>query len=188
LPEAPSTRPVRDIRPTLQNAFRRIQMPRAFACSPCLARLRLNEYARDSRTRSPFTHRRSRQRIAVSFRLGHAPRLALRLPGATRLEMRPNRLLPPNTFSTTSTRASWVPEPSHQAFASRWTGDRAFHDARFASAVRAALLRGGALSSPDFPRLSTWATSRTNGPLAPLSRPRLLSMALAHASIVIRYA
>lgn len=62
MPEAPSTRPVRDVRPTLQNAFRRIQMLRAFACSPCLARLRLNEYAGDSRTRSPFTHRRSRQR------------------------------------------------------------------------------------------------------------------------------
>jgi len=145
-------RPVRDTRPTFQNAFRRIQTLPAFACSPCLWRFRLKEFARDSRTRSPFTHRRSRQRIAASFRLGRAPRLALRLPVTTRLEMRPNRLLPPNTVSTTSTRASWAPEPSHQTFASRWTGNRAFHDARLASAVRAALFRGGALSSPVFPR------------------------------------
>jgi hypothetical protein len=34
------------------------------------------------------------------------------------------------------------------------TGNRAFHDAQFASAGRAALFRGGAFSSPDFPRFS----------------------------------
>jgi len=46
----------------------------------------------------------------ASFGLGRAPRFALRLPAIARREMRPNQLLPPNTFSTTSTRASWIPE------------------------------------------------------------------------------
>jgi len=48
--------------------------------------------------------------IVASFRLGRAPRFALRLPVMARHEMRPNQLLPPNTFSTTSTRASWIPD------------------------------------------------------------------------------
>jgi len=34
------------------------------------------------------------------------------------------------------------------------TGNRAFHDAQFASAGRAALFRGGAFSSPNFPELA----------------------------------
>jgi hypothetical protein len=72
--------------------------------------VRLNEFACCSRTDSPFTHQRSRQRIVASFRLGRAPRFALRLTVIARREMRPNRLLPPNTFSTTSTRASWIPD------------------------------------------------------------------------------
>lgn len=72
--------------------------------------VRLNEFACCSRTDSPFTHQRSRQRIVASFRLGRAPRFALRLAVIARREMRPNRLLPPNTFSTTSTRASWIPD------------------------------------------------------------------------------
>lgn len=46
----------------------------------------------------------------ASFGLGRAPRLALRLTAIARREMRPNQLLPPNTFSTTSTRASWIPD------------------------------------------------------------------------------
>jgi len=46
----------------------------------------------------------------ASFRLGRAPRFALRRAVIARREMRPNRLLPPNTFSTTSTRASWIPD------------------------------------------------------------------------------
>lgn len=71
--------------------------------------VRLNELACCSRTDSPSTHQRPRQRVVASFRLGRAPRFALRLPVIARREMRPNRLLPPNTFSTTSTRASWIP-------------------------------------------------------------------------------
>jgi len=71
--------------------------------------VRLNEFACCSRTDSPFTHQRPRQRVVASFRLDRAPRFALRLPVIARRKMRPNRLLQPNTFSTTSTRASWIP-------------------------------------------------------------------------------
>jgi len=46
---------------------------------------------------------------------------------------------------------------SHATFASRWSGNWAFHDARFASAGHAALFRGGAFSSPDFPELAASA-------------------------------
>lgn len=101
---------MRDARPSVQNAFRRIRTLPTFADSLCSALLQVSEFARSSRTASPCTHHRPRQRIVASFGLGRAPRLALRLPAIARREMRPNQLLPPNTFSTTSTRASWIPD------------------------------------------------------------------------------
>jgi hypothetical protein len=63
---------------------------------------------------------------------------------------------------TTSTRASWIPDfASHATFASRWSGDRAFHDARFASAGSSALFRGGRFLPQVFhePRNRTSGTS-----------------------------
>lgn len=102
--------PVRGARPSIQNAFRRIQTLPTFVSSLCFMLVQVSEFACCSRTDSPFTHQRPRQRVVASFRLGRAPRFALRLAVIARREMRPNRLLPPNTFSTTSTRASWIPD------------------------------------------------------------------------------
>jgi len=159
---------VKDAQPSAQDAFRRIRTLPTFVNSLWHALVEVNEFAQTSRTVSPSTHRRSRQRIAVSFWLVGTLRLVLRLPVIMPIRMRPNRLLPPNTFSTTSTRASWIPDffASRATFASCWSGDRAFHDARFASAGPAACFVWGVF----FPRFST---SLRTVPLAPLSPPRL---------------
>jgi len=85
------------MRLTIQNAFRRIRMPRAFARSLCLSACSVKIALRDSRTDSPSIHRRSRQRIEASFRLGRAARACLAARVRPRRWMRPNRLLPPYT-------------------------------------------------------------------------------------------
>lgn len=127
--------------------------------------------------------RRSRQRIEASFRLAHALQLVLRLTVITRIRMRPNRLLPPNTFfDYEHPRLVRSRCGSHATFASRCSGDRAFHDARFASADPAALFRGGRFLPPVFPRASEpylWHLCRL---------PASERAALSHALFVIRAA
>lgn len=93
-------------------------------------------FARDSHTRSPSVLSAIASAIATSFGLSHVRRLVLRLTGAAHEEMRPDRLVPPSTFSTTSTRVS---SASHSVALPclrdpRRHEDRAFHDARSAEA------------------------------------------------------
>lgn len=90
--------PVKGLQLTIQNAFRRIRTPRAFARSLCLSAQSVKKTLRDARTVSPSTHRRSRQRIEVSFRLGRVARACLAARVRPRRWMRPNRLLPPYTL------------------------------------------------------------------------------------------
>jgi len=68
------------------------------------------------RTSSPSLHRRPRQRGEVSFRLGRATSACLATHRHARRRMRPNRLLPLDS-STTSTRVPWVFDRSRDAFA-----------------------------------------------------------------------
>jgi hypothetical protein len=171
---------VKGTRPSARDAFRRIRTPPTFACGRRLARSQVSVTAQTSRTHSPSTHRRSRQRIAASFWLARTLWLVLRLPVIMRIEMRPNRRLPPKHVlthvSTTSTRASRTPDDASRAtFASCWSGIRAFHDARFASVGLAACFVWGVF----FPRFST---SRRSVPLALLSPPHFRAMPLSRAS------
>jgi len=150
--------------------------------------VQLNEFACCSRTDSPFTHQRPRQRVVVSFRLGRAPRLVLRLTAIARREMRPNRLLPPNTFSTTSTRASWIPDIESRDFRLVLTGESSVSRRPIRFGGPCGFVSWGGVFFPKLPQVFTQATSRPTVPLAPLSPPRLLPVALSHAGVVIRAA
>lgn len=111
--------------------------------------------------------RRSRQRIEASFRLAHALQLVLRLTVIARIRMRPNRLLPPNTFFR-------LRAPAPRAFP-MWQS-RDFRLALFGGPsvsrrpIRfggsCGLVSRGAFSSPSF------STGLRTVPLAPLSPPR----------------
>jgi hypothetical protein len=146
---------VKDAQPSAQDAFRRIRTLPTFVNSLWHALVQVNEFAQTSRTVSPSTHRRSRQRIAVSFWLVGTLRLVLRLPVIMPIRMRPNRLLPPNTFSTTSTRASWIPDFLPVARLSPRAG-RGTERFTTPDSLRRALrlVSCGAFSSPGFPRAS----------------------------------
>ena len=74
---------------------------------------------------------------------------------------------------------------SRPAFASRCLGDVAFHDAAIRFGGSWGKLRGGLVSPQVANNLPTCLTTE---PLAPLSPPRFVPMALSHASIVIRAA
>lgn len=139
--------------------------------------VRLNEFACCSRTDSPSTHQRPRQRVVASFRLGRAPRFALRRAVIARREMRPNRLLPPNTFSTTSTRASWIPDIESFDFRRLLIGESSVsrRPTRFGGSC--GFVSWGGVFFPKLSQVSaseTWPTSRPTVPLAPLSPPCLL--------------
>lgn len=179
---------MRDARPSIQNAFRRIQTLPTFVSSLCAVLVRLNEFARCSRTDSPFTHQRPRQRVVASFRLGRAPRLALRLTVIARREMRPNQLLPPNTFSTTSTRASWIPDVESRDFRLVLIREPSVSRRPIRFGGPCGFVSWGGVFFPKLSRACAQATSRPTVPLAPLSPPRLLPMALPHAGVVIRAA
>jgi hypothetical protein len=114
--------------------------------------VRLNEFACCSRTDSPFTHQRSRQRIVASFGLGRAPRFALRRAVIARREMRPNQLLPPNTFSTTSTRASWIPDFESRDFRLVLTGETSVSRRPIRFGGPCDFVSWGGVFFPDFPR------------------------------------
>jgi hypothetical protein len=179
---------VRDARPSIQNAFRRIQTLPTFVSSLCFMLVQVNEFACCSRTDSPFTHQRPRQRVVASFRLGRAPRFALRLAVIARREMRPNRLLPPNTFSTTSTRASWIPDVESRDFRLVLIREPSVSRRPIRFGGPCGFVSWGGVFFPKLSRACAQATSRPTVPLAPLSPPRLLPMALPHALIVIRVA
>jgi len=118
------------------------------------ALVEVNQFAQTSRTISPSTHRRSRQRIAASFWLVGTLRLVLRLPVILPIRMRPNRLLQPFTFSTTSTRASVIPNLPVARLSPRagWGNERFTTLDSLRRALR--LVSCGAFSSPGFPRAS----------------------------------
>jgi hypothetical protein len=88
--------------------------------------------------RAPFRLVSTAARISettASFRLGHDSRGSSYDSPSIVTHDASERLLPPNT-STTSTRASWVSDHFRRTRALRGTENRAFHDARIASADR----------------------------------------------------
>lgn len=138
----PSALPVKDVRPTTQDAFHRVSDTASHPAARA-SRVIIIDSLRGSCTRSPFIHQRSRQRSVVSFRLGrvHSTRLATCRVPTTRDASRPmSATLNTHYEHPRLVGSRSVTEPFDSL---PIRGSLRFHDALSASAGRVAYLRGG---------------------------------------------